>query len=159
MKLDNYECDGQVTLNEYLSEQKPPEPIKYGDRGCRVCVWYNHDKNVPGCCWNDEYWLKGGFERQIYPDCKFMPDSCKGIPCCDNCEHSNCFIYEEKPGMKHKDAMYDPVEEPNIYCDHRDGSLNRHTAYKDLEQANFGVGHWHRQHEWDICDRWEHEKP
>lgn len=83
---------------------------------------------------------------------------------CGNCKWANQFEYEIKPEYedsvkKHngytKQSAEDPLEEPNIYCTHRDGSLNRRTAYKDIEQAGFGVGHWNRQHEWDTCDRWE----
>lgn len=149
--------DEQITLEEWMASKKPPE---YGDRGCRVCYWYNNRKDIKGCYWNDPYWYRDGFmTKQIYPNCKFMPDSSKGLHMCSNCEHSNQFEYQEKPEYKgnHTKAMYDPVEEPNIYCDHCDGSLNRYTAYKDLEEHNFGVGRWHRQHEWDTCDRWEEE--
>jgi len=147
----------QITLSEYLASMpKEEKPIEYGDRGCKVCFWYNNRTDIPGCYWNDEYWRRD-LPEEIYPDCHFMPSDRKGLHMCANCEHSNQFCYQGKEGQKHKEAMYDPIEEPNIYCDHRDGSLNRHTAYKDLEQKNFGVGHWHRQHEWDTCDRWEPE--
>lgn len=151
--------DKQITIDEWMASQKK-EP-EYGDRGCQVCLWYNNRKDIPGCYWNDQYWIKDGFmTMQSYPDCRFMPDDSKGLHMCANCEHANCFIYQVKPEYKdnHRRAMYDPVEEPNIYCDHYEGSLNRHTAYKDLEETNFGVGHWHRQHEWDTCDRWEAER-
>ena len=82
---------------------------------------------------------------------------------CANCRYSNQFEYETKPEYadelkKHNGyttrAANDPVEEPNIYCDHKDGSLNRRTEYKDCEEPGFGIGHWHKQHEWDTCDRW-----
>ena len=152
----------QITIDMYLATKRPPE---YGERGCHVCTWYGH-MGQEGCCWNDEYWQKDSFfKRQEYPDCRFMPSSSRGMPMCDNCEHCNNFIYQIKPEYlkdvangKRIKAMYDPLEEPNIYCDHHLGSLNRRTAYKDLEQAGFGVGHYHRQHEWDICDRWEAER-
>ena len=149
--------DKQITIDEWMASQKK-EP-EYGDRGCRVCIWYNSKKNE--CQWNDVYWLQDGFmTKQIYPVCKFLPDDKKGLSMCANCRHSNSFIFEDKPEHKdnHYKSMYDPLEEANIYCDHPEGSLNRHTAYKDLEEANFGVGHWHRQHEWDACDRWEAER-
>ena len=152
--------DGQMSLDDYANSTVI-KPIEYGDRGCRVCFWWNNRKDMPGCYWNDPYWLKEKFcERQIYPDCKFMPDDVKGLPMCANCEYANSFVFQDKPEHKdnHRRSMYDPLEEPNIYCTHREGSLNRRTAYKDLEQKNFGVGHWHRQHEWDICDRWEPER-
>lgn len=157
----------QITLEDYIKSIPASEkPIEYGVRGCKVCVWYNNRKDMPGCYWNDEYWGRNGFmPKQIYPDCKFMPNSnIAELHMCGSCEHCNQFIFEDKPEYlpsspkNHHKSMYDPLEEPNIYCDHRDGSLNRRTAYKDLEQANFGVGHYHRQHEWDTCDRWEPER-
>ena len=147
----------QITLDMYMASKRPPE---YGERGCHVCGWWHHMK-APGCYWNDDYYLRAGYKYCEYPDCgKFLPDSTKGMPMCDNCEHCNNFIFEDKPENvgNHKKSMYDPLEEPNIYCNHPDGSLNRRTAYKDREQKNFGVGHYHRQHEWDICDRWEPER-
>lgn len=161
----------QITLEMYQKTlEKPTKPVEYGDRGCRVCGWWNHHSKVPGCYWNDPYWLKDKFhERQIYPDCKFMPDDRMGLPMCANCEYANSFVHQHKPEYKAKienswsnycpESNDDPLEEPNIYCTHPEGSLNRRTAYKDLEEAGFGVGHWHRQHEWDTCDRWEKKRP
>lgn len=145
-------CQGTSYWCKRFDKKKDKKP-EYGDRGCNVCQWYNKKKN--DCTWHIDFDTK-----EIYPDCHFMPADYRGIPMCANCQYANCFIYETKPEYKdnHSKAMNDPVEEPNIYCDHRDGSLNRRTAYKDLEQANFGVGHWNRQHEWDICDRWEEEQ-
>lgn len=155
-KLANYECEGQMTMDMFMATKRPPE---YGERGCHVCEWWNNRSDIPGCYWNDEYWLKGGCERQVYPNCKFMPDSAKIEKMCANCEHCNQFVFQDKPEHKdnHRKSMYDPVDEPNIYCTHREGSLNRHTAYKEFEKHKFGVGLYHRQHEWDTCDRWEPE--
>ena len=160
----------QITLDMYQKTlEEPTKPIEYGDRGCRVCFWWNNRTDMPGCYWNDQYWLKDSFcQRQIYPDCKFMPDDVKGLHMCANCEHANSFVHQHKPQYLEKinkswnhycrESNEDPLEEPNIYCTHPEGSLNRRTAYKDLEQKNFGVGHWNRQHEWDTCDRWELER-
>lgn len=148
----------QITIDMYMASKRAPE---YGERGCQACEWWDNRSDIKGCYWNDEYWQKNSFMgRQEYPNCKFMPDSYKVLRMCGNCEYCNTFEYQEKPEHKndHLKAMYDPLEEPNIYCTHPEGSLNRHTAYKDLEQANFGVGHYHRQHEWDTCDRWEAER-
>lgn len=147
----------QITLDMYMASKRDPE---YGERGCQVCEWWNHDNRTKGCTWNDPYWNRNGIDHQEYPDCRFMPDSYKIKGMCGNCRHCNNFVFEDKPEHKdnHKRSMYDPLEEPNIYCTHPQGSLNRRTAYKDLEQHNFGVGHYHRQHEWDTCDRWEESR-
>lgn len=154
----------QITLDMYMASVKPPE---YGARGCHVCFWHNFDPKDEGCHWNSKVW-KWKTEEQKYPDCSFMPDD-KYFHMCANCEHANNSVHQNKPEYAEaikkswngycKKANEDPLEEPNIYCTHPEGSLNRHTAYKDIERPNFGVGHWHRQHEWDTCDRWEKERP
>lgn len=65
----------------------------------------------------------------------------------------NMFEYKsEYEGVK---GFHNPIEEPNIYCTHEEGSLNRRTAYKDREQKGFGCNTYDRQHEFDTCDRWE----
>ena len=169
MKIDDYQCDGQMTLEALAEEVKP---IEYGSRGCKVCRWYNksngpYGKKMPGCYWNDAYWVKVD-GMPVYPTCgRFEPaESC--VPgMCANCKWSNQFEYQDKPEYaeelkRHngytRRAADDPLEEPNIYCTHPEGSLNRRTAYKDREQEGFGVGHWDRQHEWDTCDRWKEDR-
>lgn len=170
MKLDDYTCDGQLTLEGLAEEVKP---IEYGSRGCKVCHWHNKSTGpgrgriTQGCYWNEAYWVKTDGVK-AYPTCgMFEPDERYVPGMCANCKYSNQFEYEMKEEYKKrcrwlgdspKGAMDDPVEEPNIYCTHPDGSLNRRTAYKDREQEGFGVGHWHRQHEWDTCDRWQEDR-
>jgi len=153
----------QMTIFDYIEENKH---TVYGDRGCKCCFWY---RSEPGRC----YWAitrdrpnKPKLDYK-YPDCDydchFEPSEYKIPRMCANCKWANQFCYQEKPEYIEekkrngysKKSMYDPLEEPNIYCTHKDGSLNRRTEYKDREWADFGVGHWHRQHEWDTCDRWE----
>ena len=155
MKLDDYTCDGQLTLEGLAEEVKP---IEYGSRGCKVCHWHNktvgpYGKKQDGCYWNEKYWTEI-IGVLAYPTCgNFEPDAAKVPGMCANCKYSNQFHFTHK-----NEYTNDPVEEPNIYCTHPDGSLNRRTAYKDREQEGFGVGHWHRQHEWDTCDRWQEER-
>ena len=163
MKLDDYECDGQMTIDNLAEEVKP---IEYGSRGCKACHWMGWMNKTGECHWNDPYWVKYNGVK-TYPSCGyFMPYEAVVPRMCSNCKYSNQFEYETKPEYaeelkKHngytRKAADDPLEGPNIYCDHPDGSLNRRTAYKDLEWPGFGVGHWHRQHEWDTCDRWEED--
>lgn len=142
----------QLTIFDCIEEQTP---IVYGDRGCKVCGWFNKGE----CQWKDNK-----FVRHEYPNCMFRPSEYKVPRMCANCEYANLFHYEikeeyeeecKKHGNYSKKAADDPKEEPNIYCTHYDGSLNRRTEYKDVEVAGFGVGHWHQQHEWDTCDRWK----
>ena len=154
---------GQITIDGYLNEQAG---VEYGDRGCKACAWRDKDKV---CKWSDKYWadLHKGVIWQ-YPDCEeFMPSESKIPGMCASCKWSNCFRYKTKEQYaealkRHngytREAADDPVEEPNIYCTHPDGSLNRRTAYKADEWQGFGVGHWNRQHEWDTCDRWEEDR-
>lgn len=160
--------DEQISINDFLREQGP---IEYGERSCRACEWF---RSEPGRC----YWAiqrdkpnrpKNEF---FYPSCDdgdshFEPSEYKVPRMCSNCKWGNQFEYETKPEYEEdlkrhngytKKAANDPLETPNIYCDHPEGSLNRRTEYKDREWANFGIGHWHRQHEWDTCDRWELER-
>ena len=168
MKLDDYTCDGQMTLEALAEEVKP---LEYGARGCKVCAWHHKAKalgKVPECFWNDPYWKHIEKQPLVYPTCeRFMPDEAKIPGMCTSCKWSNEFEYETKPEYdeelkKHngytRRSADDPLEEPNIYCTHPEGSLNRRTAYKDCEEPGFGVGHWHRQHQWDTCDRWEEDR-
>ena len=159
--------DEQISINDFLREQ---EPIKYGERSCRACWWYRSEEGR--CKWAIDTDRPNKPEKNFYyPSCQygdsgFEPDEYKVPRMCANCKWANQFHYEKKdeykkegaPGGYSSKAMYDPVEEPNIYCTHPEGSLNRRTEYKDREWPNFGVGRWHRQHEWDTCDRWELER-
>lgn len=155
--------DGQIDIFQYVRENL--EKISYGYRGCKGCRWYRSEEGR--CSWamtRDTYAKKVNY---MYPDCgghSFEPDEYVIPRMCSNCKYGNQFEYETKPEYaeslkRHngytRQAADDPLEEPNIYCDCHKGSLNRRTEYKDLEWANFGVGHWHRQHEWDTCDNWE----
>ena len=149
----------QITMEEYYWTLQPP---KYGDRGCTLCWWYDRKKQC--CQWDDiEYFSK---TVHTYPSCEHFEPSERCVPgMCASCKYSNRFKYEIKeeyiPRLKNgysRESADDPLEEPNIYCTHPDGSLNRHTAYKDLEWPGFGVGHWDRQHEWDTCERYKEDK-
>ena len=140
--------------------------ILYGERSCAACVWRTKDHK---CKWA-EYERRPTKPEPIYeyPNCDgyghFMPCQYKVPAMCASCRWGNCFHYETKPeyieytkrtGKQSRDEFRDPLEEPNIYCTHPEGSLNRRTAYKDIEWPGFGACHWDRQHEWDTCDRWE----
>lgn len=166
MEKVKYECDGQITINQYIEAKKP---IEYGHRGCNSCSWYNFKEMR--CSWAIS---RSNHKKRVdyeYPECGdisgYMPNEYKVPRMCANCKWANSFEYETKPEYaedlkRHngytRQAADDPLEEPNIYCTHPDGSLNRRTEYKDIESPGFGVGHWHRQHEWDTCDRWELER-
>lgn len=157
--------DEQISINDFLREQ---EPIKYGERSCRACFWW---RSEPGRC----YWAisrdRPNKPRKdfFYPSCEdggshFEPSEYKIPKMCGNCKYCNEFVYQKKPEYAEelkqhngytRRAADDPVEEPNIYCTHPEGSLNRRTEYKDREWPGFGIGHYHRQHQWDTCDRWK----
>ena len=140
----DYQCDGQMNLTEYIESTKP---IGYGSRGCKVCEW----RTEKGCRWNERR-VKNE-EPKHKPDCSFLPDTNTIPRMCANCMYGNMFEYKsEYEGIK---GFANPTEEPNIYCTHPEGSLNRRTLYKDREAKNFGATKWDRQHEFDTCDRWE----
>lgn len=129
---------------------------------CKFCMWYGYGmydpighKRRPGtehlmCQWtegknpyckNKSFWKPGDYQ----------------IPrLCSNCAWANQFCYQSKPEYKDNSlkAFHDPVEEPNIYCTHEDGSVNRWSPYKDFWEKHFGCNTWDRQHEWDTCDAW-----
>ena len=155
----------QLDIFDFLPKAMP----KYGDRGCHVCSWWN--KKEDRCQWETYKFERKNNEVIKYPDCaqlhSFEPSTSIIPRMCGNCIYSNDFEYQTKEEYledekKHngysRKAADDPVEEPNIYCTHPEGSLNRRTDYKDCEEEGFGIGHWNRQHEWDTCDRWKLDK-
>ncbi|MBR3163801.1 hypothetical protein IKF15_00620 [Candidatus Saccharibacteria bacterium] len=163
MKIEDLtEIEGQISLDDLMKQTETP---RYGFRGCAGCTWYRLDKDGNRRCYwaitkDRAYRPKADY---IYPHCDdnsphFEPCAYKVPRMCGNCKYCNQFVYENKEeyGTAYtRAAADDPKETPNIYCTHPQGSLNRRTAYKDLEWAGFGVGHYDRQHEWDTCDRWE----
>ena len=165
MKIDEYICEGQLNIEGYLADLTP---IEYGSRGCNVCWWHKRKKGQeqPECCWNDSYFAKV-IGIQVYPSCeRFQPSEYVIPKMCHSCKWSNQFKYETKLEYREAKAKHngysraaaeDPLEEPNIYCTHPEGSLNRRTAYSDVTEEGFGIGHWDRQHQWDTCDRWEED--
>lgn len=150
----------QITLDMYKMSLQEPE---YGERGCHVCFWHNYDKRDEGCHWMSKLWRSPDNPMEKFPNCRFMPRP-KFFHMCANCEYGNPFVHKHKPEYEERikqswcnycpESNKDPLEEPNIYCTHPEGSLNRRTAYKDREYPT-GIGHWDCQHEWDTCDRWE----
>lgn len=150
-----------ITVAETVEPQKH-EKVEYGYRGCAGCEWFAVKEGK--CKWAvDDSRYKHTEINYSYPKCGghtgFMPDIWHIPHMCGNCKWSNMFAYRStneyvKDGVLHRDG-YKPIEEPNIYCLCHKGCKNRRTEYKDLEWEDFGVGHWHRQHEWDTCDNWE----
>lgn len=166
-----YETPAAEEMKMQLVDLEPEAavPIEYGTRSCEVCAWRTKENK---CHWA-HYERRGNKPEPVYryPECdgygSFMPSHYMVPGMCASCKWSNSFHYETKPeyeeyqnrtGKRHREAFHDPVEEPNIYCTHPEGSLNRRTAYKDIEWEGFGACHWDRQHEWDTCDRWEPER-
>ena len=159
----------QICIDDLLREQQKPE---YGYRGCHGCTWFREESGR--CKWAID--KDRGHKPPVdylYPVCAgndighFEPSEYRIPKMCANCQWANDFVYKNKPeyaeALKRnngytREAADDPLEEPNIYCTHPQGSLNRRTEYKDLEWPGFGVGHWNRQHEWDTCDRWQMER-
>lgn len=160
------EINGQISIFEFKPEleQKPQSFEDYIGK-CKYCMWYGYGlyepyghkrkKDTEGlmCQWEIG-------RRGLEPRCKnhnFWKPSIDAIPkLCGNCAHSNCFVYQKKPEYKEYNAksFSDPVEEPNIYCTHDEGSVNRTQPYLAFYSHSFGACKWDRQHEWDSCDAW-----
>lgn len=80
--------------------------------------------------------------------CKsWLPARLYGL--CQTCKYSNMFVYQGE--------YKNPIEEPNIYCTHRDGSKNRHCAFPELVHTHMwnDLDSWHREHEYDTCDNYK----
>ena len=129
---------------------------------CKYCMWYGYGMYDPishkrrlgtegrACQW-EGYGFMGCKDRS-----KWKPGEYAIPRLCSNCTWANQFCYQSKPEYKEDSlkAFHDPVEEPNIYCTHEDGSVNRQSPYKSFWTKGFGCNTWDRQHEWDTCDAW-----
>lgn len=115
---------------------------------CITCAWnksLDPITNKIGCIWSRYYpeekkYQKDGCDR-------WRPEE-RQFKCCATCKYCNSFEYEG-------DDINNPIDEPNIYCTHKDGSKNRYCRWPEKVQKRFGVGLYHRQHEYDLCDNWE----
>ena len=148
----------QMTLFDLIREE--PEPIKeqidfskikcFADYvgKCEFCGWQRNNCDKTTCQWS----CQNPDKRNTYYRCdngSFWQPESHSIPgLCGACKYSNSFVYEGED-------IYHPIEEPNIYCEREDGSVNRQRPFINFCQEGFGVGYWHRQHEWDTCDAWE----
>ena len=150
--------DDQMTIFDYCKQMRTPE---YYEHKCEFCYWGSDEST---CQWS----TLSGRQHISYFACvdhsKWQP-SISDIPrLCGNCKHCNQFEYQTKPEYEEEERRHngysrraadDPLEEPNIYCTRPGGSVNRTRPYLKYCEHGFGVGHWHRQHEWDTCDGWE----
>lgn len=149
------ECNIPQTFSEYVGR-------------CEYCYW---GKDEETCHWSINYKDKCGKANLYECDEKhsfWKPNAWKIPRLCGNCRYSNCFHYEVEEPYKAlfiekgytKEGADHPVEDSKIYCtrreDHEDsGGVNRSRPYESFCNNGFGVGHWHRQREWDTCDAWE----
>lgn len=126
--------------------EKKPIPSSFKDYigRCEFCDWGVDEIT---CQWSNK-----NPSRHKYGGCecgsKWMPDVWKIPKLCGGCRWHNDFHYQGED-IDH------PIEEPNIYCTRPGGSINRIKPYQEFEEAGFGVGTWHRQHEFDSCEGWE----
>jgi len=111
---------------------------------CEYCGW---GQNKYTCQWSTD-----NPNKYSYKHCKdgsfWQPDAWKIPGLCGGCKYHNSFHYMGED-IDH------PIEEPNIYCTRDEGSQNRQKPFERFEQPGFGVGTWHRQHEWDVCEAWQ----
>lgn len=142
------QLEGQMNFISFLEEfnaKVEAEPVQ-GDydsyrQHCDYCVYQRKEKirNIEYPC----YW------KAEYNECKWKPNCYKIYGTCASCRYSNPFRYK---GNQDK-----PEEEPNIYCTHKEGSLNRRNCYLDKWYKS-GIGSWHGQHEMDVCDRYKRKE-
>lgn len=147
----------QIELYDYCKQLRD---FGYYEHKCQYCYWGSDEKT---CKWSDKA-DRPTYYHECHDRSRWAP-SCTDIPrLCGNCKYSNQFEYKIKPEYeeevkKHngytRKAADDPVEEPNIYCTRNGGSINRKRPFMIFTEPGFGIGLWHRQHEWDTCDGWE----
>lgn len=162
MQLTIFDLEARTWKEPRAAE--PKENIREHEQNLRECEEkLQHFEDYIGKCDYCEFLHSHFIEKIAKAICPFkdskmnpcvdgshwLPDGTKIPGLCGCCKHGNCFEYE---GESHN-----PIEEPNIYCEHDDGSLNRYCPYEKYKQERFGVGTWHRQHEYDTCERWEKE--
>lgn len=155
----NIETSDEVNPDINPKQKETPKEFSDYIGWCEYCYWGTDEET---CHWSVN--CKDKHHKAVLCECdanhSFWKPNCWKIPhLCGNCKHSNMFAYRStneyvKDGVLHKDGYF-PIEEPNIYCLRNGGSVNRTRPYEEFCTENFGVGHWHRQREWDTCDAWE----
>ena len=163
MIRDDEQIEGQLSLFDMAPELEPqPQTFEEYIGICKFCMWYGYGlyepyghKRRPGTEGQMCQWTEG--KNPYCVNKSFWKPGEYAIPrLCSNCTWANQSCYQSKPEYKEDSlkAFHDPVEEPNIYCTHEDGSVNRRSPYKDFWENHFGCNTWDRQHEWDTCDAW-----
>lgn len=141
-------CNGAAVPKKLEDEEKAGK--------CEYCAWWNKSdglRETQGCMWMQHY--PGHLDEDDLKNHSCWMPQTKGMKVCATCKHSNDFIYEGED-------MYHPVENNDLYCDLEDfygkTPINRRELFQKYRTRNFGVGYYHRQHEYDTCDLWEKEK-
>lgn len=141
-------CNGAEHVQDLKDEDK--EGI------CECCGWWNRTNGymgmVPGCFWEKEYPEHLDDDDLENHTC-WMPNV-ELMKVCGSCEHSNSFLYSGD--VDH------PEEDNDLYCDlwhfHNRHPENRRQLFEGKRRKNFGLGIYHRQHEYDTCDCWERKR-
>ena len=166
MKQDNEPIPGQISLFDIAPDlEQQPQTFEDYIGKCKYCMWYGYGmydnitrKRRPGTEGKACQWAGRGF-MGCENHSKWKPGEYAIPRLCANCTWANCFVYQTKEEYANdknsKRSFADPVEEPNIYCTHDEGSVNRQYPYKDFYEKGFGACKWDRQHEWDTCDAWQ----
>lgn len=134
--------DGQMNIFDF-PEYLPDEKLIEGH--CNTCCWANKNNKCNKLIYDYD---KADRLKHEAGNCDDWKPNTLLFKCCHTCDYCNDFEYQGED-IKH------PVDEPNIYCTHSEGSLNRYCRWPQHVQPNFGVGLYHRQHEYDLCDRWK----
>ena len=160
--------DGQLTVFDLLQEeeepQSKPEPPKpkasepmpqtFADYmgKCQFCYWYGYGmgKNSRFGEMTEETPCEWATPKIHVHECrnhnKWMPHDYEVMGLCANCEYGNLFHETDENGK--------PLMDKERYCCHPDGPLNRIELYPESREHGDG---WHRNHEFDHCDRWRRD--
>jgi len=123
---------------------------------CFYCAWFNRlgnglKKQQEGCFWQIEFPNHLDQEQLESHSC-WLPNP-KTMKVCASCKHTNPFCYDGED-------MHNPVINNDLYCElsdfHNKTPINRRELFVEYRcKKEFGVGFYHRNHEYDTCDCWE----
>lgn len=150
-----YWQDSQGKESEWYKKENLPDEEKAGN--CIFCAWYNHkfdyvrNRTAEGCFWQQEF-PNHLDQEEIKTHSCWLPND-KTMKVCASCRHTNMFCYDG-------DDIHNPEINNDLYCElsdfHNKTPINRRELFKEYRcTKEFGVGFYHRNHEFDTCDCWE----
>lgn len=151
----------KTSCNEFVNKNNvvPDAPTSDEDkaRKCEYCAWWNNTNAyglIEGCFWQKEY--PGHLDpEELKTHSCWLPNTTT-MKVCATCEHCNSFLYDGED-------VHNPVINNDLYCSlsrfHNSTPINRRELFKEFRvKKEFGVGFYHRNHEYDTCDCWKESK-